>query len=104
MARTTEILPPRSAPKVTAGLTWPPEVLMLEATAANRAKACASAITTRSEGDVVVALDILSASSYCKLILFRPSLNIKNKLDMHKVLLSVLACGSKGCYKINQNK
>jgi len=39
MALRTEILPPRRAPKVTAGFKCPPETCALAAIAANRAKA-----------------------------------------------------------------
>ena len=44
--------PPMHAPKVTAGLTWPPEMLALMETATNKAKAWASAAETSPAGVV----------------------------------------------------
>lgn len=46
------MLPPRKAPKVTAGLQWPPEMLALVATTTNKPNACASATTISPAGDV----------------------------------------------------
>jgi len=46
------MLPPRKAPKVTAGLQWPPEMLALVATATNKPNACASATAISPAGDV----------------------------------------------------
>lgn len=50
MPRRREMLPPTKAPKVTAGLTWPPEMLAPTETATKRAKAWATEAATRPEG------------------------------------------------------
>lgn len=42
--------PPMKAPKVTAGLTWPPEMLAPTETATKRAKACDSDAATKPAG------------------------------------------------------
>lgn len=44
------IWPPRANPKVTAGLTWPPEMLAPTETATNRAKPWHIAMATRPAG------------------------------------------------------
>jgi hypothetical protein len=46
------MLPPMKAPKVTAGLTWPPEMLAEMDTATKRPKACARAAATSPDGVV----------------------------------------------------
>ena len=51
------MLPPTKAPKVTAGLTWPPEMLAPTATATKRAKAWAREAATSPAG-VVEALSV----------------------------------------------
>lgn len=50
MARRRVILPPTKAPKVTAGLRWPPEMLKATETATKRANACAKATAIRAAG------------------------------------------------------
>lgn len=52
------MFPPMKAPNVTAGLTWPPEMLAPTETATNSANACANAAATRPAG----VLDPLSVS------------------------------------------
>lgn len=49
IARRKETLPPTRAPKVTAGLTCPPDTFKLAATAANNPNACAKAIIIKDE-------------------------------------------------------
>ena len=44
------IWPPRAKPKVTAGLTWPPEMLAPTATATKRAKPWQTATATKPAG------------------------------------------------------
>lgn len=44
------MLPPMKAPKVTAGLTWPPEMLAPTETATKSAKACAMAAEIKPAG------------------------------------------------------
>lgn len=57
MPRRRVIFPPTKAPKVTAGLTWPPEMLAPTATATKRAKAWAIEAATRPAG-VVAPLSV----------------------------------------------
>lgn len=44
------MLPPRKAPNVTAGFTWPPEIFAPTETATNSANACAMAAATSPDG------------------------------------------------------
>jgi hypothetical protein len=46
------MFPPMNAPKVTAGFTWPPEILAPTDTATNRANACAREAAIRPAGVV----------------------------------------------------
>ena len=63
------IWPPRANPKVTAGLTWPPEMLAPMATATKRAKPWQIAIATSPSGSRAASVVNLSAKrkSYTKM-------------------------------------
>lgn len=54
------MLPPRNAPNVTAGFTWPPEMLAPTETATNNASACDKAAAMRPAGVVEPAFVSLS--------------------------------------------
>lgn len=55
------IWPPRANPKVTAGLTWPPEMLAPIATATKRANPWQTAMATSPSGSRAASVVNLSA-------------------------------------------
>lgn len=57
------IWPPRANPKVTAGLTWPPEMLAPTATATNRANPWQIAMATSPDGSSAASAVILSVKN-----------------------------------------
>lgn len=50
MALNSVMLPPRNAPNVTAGFTWPPEMFAPTETATNNANACDNDAAIRPDG------------------------------------------------------
>lgn len=59
------ICPPRAIPKVTAGLTWPPEMLAPTETATKRAKPWHTAIDNNPAGSSAASDVNLSAKPQC---------------------------------------
>lgn len=59
--RNKVIFPPTKAPKVTAGLTWPPEMLAPTETATNNPKACAMEAEIRPAGVATPSVSLLKA-------------------------------------------
>ena len=81
--------PPRKAPNVTAGFTWPPEMFAPIATATNSAKAWARAAATSPAGVVDPSSVSLSAKKHHSPISFSFYWMSKKENEKHIIILKV---------------